>query len=220
MNALDEDKAWANFLKELGEIPEEFKSLGEVSTQAEQFFDSIIASVEEEIERSLTQPLPVGYTIDKFEVIERIGIGGMADVYLAKRVDGLFEQRVAIKRLSPLLMESDHIASFEKERKLLAKLEHSSIARIQDGGITEETIPYLVMEYVEGKDLLSYSEEKRLNMSQKLELIIKLCRALEHAHGQLILHRDLKPSNVLVTKQGELKLLDFGIGGLVKDVNI
>lgn len=105
MNALDEDKAWANFLKELGEIPEEFKSLGEVSTQAEQFFDSIIASVEEEIERSLTQPLPVGYTIDKFEVIERIGIGGMADVYLAKRGDNLLIATRCSKRPSTRLAD-------------------------------------------------------------------------------------------------------------------
>ena len=141
----------------------------------------------------------------------------MGVVYLAERVEGGFEQRAAIK-LVKRGMDSDAILRrFLRERQILAGLEHPNVARLLDGGVTDDGQPYFAMEYVEGKPLTEYCDEHRLGVEDRLRLFEDACRAVQHAHGKLVVHRDLKPSNMLVTGEGRLKLLDFGIAKLLAE---
>jgi serine/threonine protein kinase len=141
--------------------------------------------------------------------------GGMGEVWLARRADGQHEQQTALKILSPYLAAPDSILRFRRERELLARLEHPNIARLLDGGMSSQGEPYLVMEYVEGVRLDSYCAEQRLSIHDRLRLFLKVCSAVNAAHQYLVVHRDLKPSNILVTAEGEPKLLDFGIAKLI-----
>ena len=145
----------------------------------------------------------------------RIARGGMGSVYLAHRADGRFEQRVAVKLLRRGLDTEDVINRFLSERRILAALEHTGIARLLDGGEAPDGRPYLVLEYVEGKPITTYCDEARLDIARRLRLIEEVGRVVQHAHRHLVVHRDLKPSNVLVTPEGEVKLLDFGIAKLL-----
>jgi len=141
---------------------------------------------------------------------ELLGRGGMAEVYLAHRVDGQHEQRAALKIMSPYFATPEYIDRFRRERQLLARLEHPNIARLLDGGVSQDGEPYLVMEYVEGQRLDDYCDRQGLTIAERVRLMQLLCLAVESAHRNLILHRDIKPSNVLVTVGGIVKLLDFG----------
>src|SRR5262245_38366032 len=153
--------------------------------------------------------------IGNYRVLHEIGRGGMAVVYLAERADGHFEQRVALKCLQFNPEGETTRAHFAQERQILASLNHPGIARLIDGGITGENVPYLVMEYVEGLPIDRYCDEHRLSLEDRLRLFMKVAEAVEYAHRHLIVHRDLKPSNVLVTADGVVKLLDFGIAKLL-----
>lgn len=150
-----------------------------------------------------------------WETVELLGRGGMAEVWLARRADGRHEQRAALKLLSPYLATPDYIERFHRERQFLARLEHPHIARLLDGGVSDDGEPYLVMEYIAGRPLDQYCEERRLPIRERVELLRTLCGAVESAHRNLVLHRDIKPSNVLVTSEGDLKLVDFGAAGAV-----
>ena len=141
--------------------------------------------------------------------------GGMGEVWLAHRADGQHEQKTALKILSPYLAAPDSLHRFRRERELLARAEHPNIARLLDGGMSAQGEPYLVMEYVEGVRLDRYCTEHRLSIRQRLQLFLKVCAAVSAAHQYLVVHRDLKPSNILVTSDGEPKLLDFGIAKLI-----
>ncbi len=153
--------------------------------------------------------------IGPYRVLERLGRGGMGEVFLAERADGLFDQRVAIKLLR-LGMASDEVLSrFSRERRILARLEHPHIARLLDGGATEDGRPYFVMELVEGEPITEYCRTRDLPVEERLRLLLDACDAVAAAHRNLVVHRDLKPSNVLVTKDGQVKLLDFGIAKLL-----
>ena len=150
-------------------------------------------------------------------LLERlIGRGGMGSVYLASRQDEHFEQRVAVKLIRRGMDTDDVLGRFRKERQVLADLAHPGIARLLDGGATEDGRPYLVMEYVDGERIDRYCDEHRLEVSDRLRLFVKVCAAVEHAHRNGIVHRDLKPGNVLVSPAGDPKLLDFGIAKLVE----
>lgn len=152
-----------------------------------------------------------------YRLIAEIGRGGMGTVYLAERVEGGFDQRVAVKLLKRG-MDSDAIVErFVTERRILASLEHPRIARLLDGGLAEDGRPYFAMEYVEGETLLSWCDRRRLPLAGRLELFERICRAVQHAHARLVLHRDLKPANILVTADGEPKLLDFSIAKLLAE---
>jgi serine/threonine protein kinase len=158
-----------------------------------------------------------GERIGHYELVREIGRGGMGAVYLAERVDGEFDQRVAIKLLRRGLDTDDILARFRIERQILASLNHPHIARLFDGGATEGGRPYLVMELVEGVPITEYCDRHRLTVGERLRLFVQVARAVQHAHGKLIAHRDIKPSNILVTAEGTPKLLDFGIARLLDD---
>lgn len=153
--------------------------------------------------------------IGVYKVTREIGRGGMGAVYLADRADGEFQQRVAIK-LIKRGMDSDFIIRrFRHERQILASFEHPFIARLLDGGTTDDSVPYFVMEFVEGETLYNYADAKRLNTRDRLKLFQKVCSAIEYAHGKKIIHRDIKPSNILINRSGSPKLLDFGIAKIL-----
>src|ERR1035441_2803575 len=145
-----------------------------------------------------------------------IGSGGMGVVYEAMRVDGSFRKRVAIKILRRDLGSSRFLARFDSERQILGRLEHPHIASIFDGGDAPEGDPYFVMEFVDGVPITKYAETHQLTVSQRLDLFLQACDAVQYAHRNLTVHRDLKPSNILVTETGAIKLLDFGVAKLIE----
>jgi serine/threonine-protein kinase len=153
--------------------------------------------------------------IGPYRVLSRLGRGGMGEVLLAERADGLFEQRVAIKLLRRGMASDEILERFSRERRILARLEHPHIARLLDGGATEDGRPYFVMELVEGETITEYCRSRSLSVDERLRLLLDCCEAVAAAHRNLVVHRDLKPSNVLVAKDGEVKLLDFGIAKLL-----
>ncbi|HVS64477.1 MAG TPA: protein kinase [Thermoanaerobaculia bacterium] len=155
--------------------------------------------------------LSAGSVIGSFRILEELGRGGMGIVYLAERADADFEQRVALKVMSSRLRSPELVGRFQQERRLLARLEHPNIARLIDGGFTPGGLPYYVMELVEGERIDRYCDRHRLTVDQRIDLFLKVCEAVGHAHRHLIVHRDLKPSNILVNEAGAPKLLDFGI---------
>ena len=157
----------------------------------------------------------LGEEIGSYRVVERIAEGGMGTVYLGERVDGEFEQKVAVKLLSTGLPSTDARRRFVGERQILASLNHPCIAQLIDGGTTDSDEPYLVMEYIEGEAIDDYCDRHDLSVQDRLELFKQVCSVVEHAHQNLVIHRDLKPSNILVTPDGIPKLLDFGIAKLL-----
>ena len=146
-----------------------------------------------------------------------LGSGGMGAVYLARRVDGLFDQTVALKVMAPHLAGEEFVRSFRNEQQLLAALAHPNIARLLDGGVTPRGDPYLVMEYIEGQLWNPYCADHKLPVAARVRLFLQVCDAVEFAHQNLIVHGDLKPANILVTADGTVKLLDFGTAKLVRD---
>ncbi len=157
-----------------------------------------------------------GKHVGPYRIVREIGRGGMGAVYLAERDDDQFHQRVALKLVRYGIDPDDHVVRrFLEERQILASLEHSNIARLLGGGVTDDGMPYFAMEYVEGTPIDRYCDEHRLSIDARLELFRGVCRAVQYAHRNLIIHRDLKPSNILVTQDGEVKLLDFGIAKLL-----
>ena len=156
-----------------------------------------------------------GQRVGRFELLELLGAGGMGEVYRARRVSGDYEQVVAVKLLATPL--GDFIERFERERQLLAQLEHPNIARLLDGGTTEQNIPYLVMEFVDGLPIDRYCDHHGLAPEDRIALVMQIVRAITFAHSRLVLHRDIKPANVLVDCNGQARLVDFGIGTLLDD---
>jgi eukaryotic-like serine/threonine-protein kinase len=152
-----------------------------------------------------------GGSLGPYRLLRRIGSGGMGTVYLARREDEHYEREVAIKILRSSLASTQAFHRFVAERQILARLEHPNIARLYDGGSTDDGRPYLVMELVEGLPVDQYCDHHRLTIDQRLALFQKICAAVQYAHQSLLVHRDLKPGNILITSEGEPKLLDFGI---------
>lgn len=157
-----------------------------------------------------------GRCLGHYEILREVGRGGMGTVYLARRSDGLFEQQVAIKVVTPESAGQEVIQRFQQERAILASLVHPNIARLYDGGSTEEGWPYFVMEYVEGKPIDQWCDDRKLNISERIRLFRAVCDAVQFALQHRVIHRDLKPGNILVTEEGTVKLLDFGIAKLVR----
>ena len=157
-----------------------------------------------------------GRRMGPWRLIEEIGRGGMSRVWLAERADGEFDRRVAIKIIRRGLDSPELLARFRRERQILARLEHPWIAGLLDGGTTDDDVPYLVMEHIEGRAIDRYCDEERLTVDGRLELFDQVLEAVSFAHRNLVVHRDLKPSNILVRSGGEPKLLDFGIAKLLE----
>jgi eukaryotic-like serine/threonine-protein kinase len=158
-----------------------------------------------------------GEVIGAYRLVKELGHGGMGTVYLAERADGAFQHQVALKLLQSRLASREEVRRFQRERQILANLQHSNIASILDGGVDHDGRPYFVMEYVQGELITQYADHHRLTIDQRLGLMGTVCSAVHHAHQNLVVHRDIKPGNVLVTPDGIPKLLDFGIAKLLGD---
>ena len=157
-----------------------------------------------------------GRRLGDYEILRQLGRGGMGSIYLARRADEAFQKNVAIKILRPDVASSDIFLRFQREREILAQLDHPNIARLLDAGETEDGLPYFVMEYVEGRTIIEYADDQRLPVPERFALFRQICEAVDYAHQRRIVHRDLKPGNILVTADGRVKLLDFGIARLLE----
>lgn len=164
-------------------------------------------------ERPEAEPPPP--QVGPWRLVRLIGEGGMGTVHLAERADGAFEKQVAVKILPPAWTRGGARDRFEQERRILARLEHPGIARLLDGGVTDDGIPWLAMEYVLGERIDRFCDARDVPVAARLELFDQVLAAVHYAHVNLVIHRDLKPSNILVTPDGRVKLLDFGIARIV-----
>ena len=158
----------------------------------------------------------VGGRVGKYRLLRLIGRGGMGSVFLAARDDDEFRKNVAVKLVNTFWGNEEAAQRFRRERQILAKLEHPNIARLLDGGTTKDKVPFLVMEHVSGVPITEYCKAKCKTTNQILKIFLKVCAAVKYAHQSLIIHRDLKPNNILVTADGTVKLLDFGVAKLLQ----
>ncbi|MGO9084629.1 MAG: protein kinase domain-containing protein [Terriglobales bacterium] len=166
-----------------------------------------------------TAPRLVGRVVSHYRIVERLGYGGMGEVYRAVRADDQYQKWVALKLVRADFGAQFILERFKNERQILAGLEHPNIARLIDGGTTEEGLPYFVLELVEGEPIDRYCDSHRLSTVQRLELFRSVCSAVHYAHQHLVVHRDIKPGNILVTAEGAPKLLDFGIAKITDPTN-
>jgi serine/threonine protein kinase len=157
-----------------------------------------------------------GKELRGYRLIREIGHGGMGCVYLAERADGAYKKQVAVKLIRAGQDNAEIVARFQREREILASLDHPNIARLIDGGSTEEGVPYFVMEFVDGRPIHQWCDQRNLGVSERIAIFRDVCAAVAYAHQHLVVHRDLKPGNILVTGDGTVKLLDFGIAKLLK----
>lgn len=163
-------------------------------------------------------PALAGRRFGPYRVLRLIGQGGMGSVWLAERADGLFERQVALKLVHAGPLAGRALAErFARERRILGALDHPHIARLLDAGVAEDGQPYLALEHVEGETLTTYCDSRCLGVPQRLALVLQVLSALQYAHQNLVIHRDIKPANILVTAQGQVRLLDFGIAKLMTD---
>ncbi len=233
----DERRAWLGGACDDPELRAEVVSLLEASEASEVYFGDLAdragitlspntggAGTSNPDERPRRGVLPgtedaaralIGRRIGQYTVLDFLGHGGMASVYLAEREGDGFVQRVALKvvstrRSDPLIQRRSN-----EERRILARLEHSGIARLIDGGVTAEGYPFYAMEFVEGKNLLRYCDDLRLTVQDRLRLFLDVLVPVQYAHERLVIHCDLKPSNIFVTAAGSVKLLDFGVARLI-----
>lgn len=204
----------------------ELESLLEAEAESPGFLNQEVMSFaapayEPEEGESITEdPLAApAHHVGPYRLAEEIGRGGMSRVFRAERTDGGFEQIVAVKLLRIGLDSEGARRRFRLEQQVLAKLQHPNIAALLDGGLTPDGVPYLVMEYVDGQPITEYCDDRELPIPGRISLLQDVGRALQHAHTNLVVHRDLKPSNVLVTPDGTVKLLDFGIAKLLDEAD-
>jgi serine/threonine protein kinase/Tfp pilus assembly protein PilF len=180
--------------------------------------ESLLAAAQGVTDEAQPEPKPdrmLGRRLGAYQILEPIASGGMATVYLAVRADDQYQKRVAIKLIHPGLANDALCRRFRSERQALAALDHPNIVKLLDGGTTEDGLPYLVMDYVDGQPIDGYCDQRQLTVEERLRLFRTVCGAVEHAHHNRIIHRDLKPSNILVTNDGSPRLLDFGIAKLL-----
>lgn len=160
---------------------------------------------------------PIGDVVGSYRLTELLGSGGMANVYKAERKDGLFDRKSALKVIKRGIDTDEVISRFSHERSILASLKHENITQLYDGGVTEKGLPYFVMEYIDGENIITYSDLNRLSVRKRLKLFLQVCNALDFAHKNLIIHRDIKPGNIFVENNGTVKLMDFGIARILRN---
>lgn len=218
-------KARDEFLNEQcqddAELKQQVQELLDAAEDPENILDTQFGGIRDRLLRSVfddgenaSEDLS-GNSIDGWRLEKRLARGGLATVYLAHRDDGEFNQKAAFKVLRRGLDTDDLVSRFRAERQMLSTLEHPAIARIFDGGAMDDGRPYLVLEFVDGVPITAYADANELSVRDKVILIIRVLRALHHAHTHLVVHRDVKPSNILVKKDGTVSLLDFGIAKLL-----
>lgn len=173
--------------------------------------------LEDPVVRPAQEPGLQGQVIGSYTLDSLLGQGGMGTVWLAHRSDGRYEARVAVKLLNTGLLGPDGIERFRREGRALGRLTHPNIARLIDAGVTQTGQPYLVIEYVEGETITKFCDARQLDLTARVRLFLDVLAAVAHAHGKFILHRDVKPSNIMVTAEGQVKLVDFGIAKLLDD---
>jgi tetratricopeptide (TPR) repeat protein len=212
----DQRRAFLESQTDDAELRREVLSLVFHDALAEPFFEDAIRSEAASICSSLD--LAPGAAIGVYRIVSVLGRGGMGAVYLAERADGAFEQRVAIKVIQSHGPSAFLLERFQQERQILARLSHSNIATLFDGGRCPDGSPYFVMEYVSGQNIDLFCDRAALALSDRLRLFLKVCDAVRYAHQNLIVHRDLKPANILVNADGQPKLLDFGIAKVLDQV--
>jgi hypothetical protein len=155
--------------------------------------------------------------IGPYRLRELLGSGGMGRVYRAERADGLFEQTIAIKLMRRTRLPEQVAAQFARERQILARFRHPNIAHLLDGGVSPAGLSYFVMELVEGESISRYVSERKLGIRPVLMLFRQICSAVQYAHARLVVHADIKPSNIIVTHEGTVKLLDFGVARVIEE---
>ena len=160
-----------------------------------------------------------GHMLGPWKIVRPLAEGGMGMVYVAERADGAYEAEAAVKLVRGGIPSPALDARLRAERQILAGLSHPGIAQLLDGGSTDDGTPYLVLELVDGSRITDWCDEQRLGIDERLELFVRVCESVSYAHGQLVAHRDLKPSNILVTRDGDPKLLDFGIAKLLDAID-
>lgn len=197
-----DDEMAGRLLEHAGRVP---AGLGQSPVTDPAWIEGVAASLAE------VGDIGPGARVGAFEIEHALGAGGMGAVYLARRVEGGFEQQVALKVMAGARPGPENFRQFQREREVLARLDHPGIARLIDGGMTDDWRPWFAMEYVEGLPIDRYAADKKLGLTGRLEMFDQVCGALEYAHGRLVLHRDIKPSNILVTGDGTVKVLDFGL---------
>ena len=200
--------------RNLASLREEDPELGKELTELLALQDTREDFLEEPLVAPLPGPRP-GTLAGPYRLERLLGEGGMGQVWLAGRADGLYQRRVALKLLRPGLADPNLRLRFTRERQILARLAHPHIARLLDAGISNDGQPYLALEYVEGEPITTWCRRRNLSIDARLRLFLQTCDAVSHAHSNLIVHRDLKPSNILVTAHEEVRLLDFGIAKLL-----
>ena len=212
-----EGDAKTNLLNEIKESnPELYTQLVQIinsEEDASHFFENL----ERDVMSSLfhQQVYSPGTVIGAYQLDSQLGSGGMAYVFKAERVDGSFERQVAIKFIKRGIDTDEVIRRFQLERNVLAGLDHENIAQLYDGGITDDGLPYFVMEFIDGSDIHNYCDSNHLHLKARLRLFLQVCQAVDFAHKNLIVHRDIKPGNILVKNDGQVKLTDFGIAKML-----
>jgi serine/threonine-protein kinase len=197
-------------------LREEVEALLRSFDDAEGFLETPVITQGADLLSSACEPSLAGEILGPYRVIREIGRGGMGTVYLAERADDQFHKTVAIKLIGPGMTDPGAVERFQRERQILANLEHSNITRLLDGGMTSQGQPFIVMDYVEGMPIDLYCDSNRLSTEQRLALFLEVCSAVQYAHQNLVVHRDIKHGNVLVTPEGVPKLVDFGIAKLLE----
>ena len=201
------------------EIREEVAELLQLTPQVIDFIEKPV--LQDPSLLTLTEePIHLGRRVGPYELVEQVGRGGTGVVFRARRADAEYQSEVAIKLVWPGFNRDEVLRRFRQERQILASLQHPHIARLLDGGTTEEGWPYIVMEFVEGYPLTVWSDRRGLNLEQRIRLFVQVCDAVTYAHRQQVVHRDLKPGNIFVTDQAdgereEIRLLDFGIAKIL-----
>lgn len=194
------------------QIREQVERLIRAHEEAADFIEKPVIVERENVDGSAAK---IPEQIDEYRILEQIGSGGMGTVLLAEHSGEGFSQRVALKVIKRGMDTDSVLKRFLMERQILSNLEHPNIARMIDGGSTPDGVPYFVMEYVDGEEIRKFADLHQLGLNERLALFQKVCGAVASAHQKLIVHRDLKPTNILVTNDGEPKLLDFGIAKLL-----